>query len=106
MKFISALLLAVCIPVQAAFVDGNELYKDLTSDSPVDKLHAIGYLAGVTDAGDQVFFCVPANVTLRQVMDMTIVLLRDSPSIRNLSGDIIVIKMLEKRWPCQKGKPI
>jgi hypothetical protein len=107
MKIFSALIFAVSLPVSAAFVDGNELYKDITSNDPIDNMHALGYISGVADTGHEVFFCIPSNVTLRQIVDMTEIELRNNPSIRNYTADGILIAILKKRWPCaNKGKTI
>ena len=107
MKIFSALIFAVSLPVSAAFVDGNELYNDMISDNPIDNIHALGYISGVADTGHEVFFCIPPNVSLRQIFDMTEIELKNNPSIRNYTADRILIAILKKRWPCaNKGKTI
>lgn len=101
------LLAALCfIPVMAnaEFISGNDLYKDLRSESTVDKVYALGYIAGVSDAGQGGSHCIPTTVSLGQIQDMAINYLRKNPEIRNLSADVLLSMMLMERWPC-KDKP-
>lgn len=104
------LLAALCfIPAMASaeFISGNELYKDLRSEEVVDRVYALGYIAGVSDAGQGGSHCIPNTVSLGQIQDMAINYLRKNPEIRNLSADVLLSMMLMERWPCknkQKGK--
>ena len=105
-KFLASLLM---IPAMASaeFTSGNDLYKDLRSDKLVDNIYALGYIAGVADAGQSGSHCIPTSVSLGQLQDMVIDYLRKNAEIRNLSADVLVSLMLIERWPCknkQKGK--
>jgi len=106
-KFIAALLF---IPTMASaeFNSGNDLYADLLSESTGKRMYALGYLAGVSDAGNSLTHCIPSNVTLRQIQDMAINYLQKNADVRNLSADVIIGIMLMERWPCNNkgGKGI
>jgi hypothetical protein len=106
-KFIVALLF---IPTMASagFINGNDLYQDLRSDDSINRVYALGYIAGVADAGQTGTHCIPSTVSLGQIRDMTLNYLRKNAEIRNLSADVLVGMMLMERWPCNNkgGKGI
>jgi hypothetical protein len=99
-KFLAALLFLPAM-ASAEFTSGNDLYKDLRSDKVSDNLYALGYIAGVADAGQSGSHCIPNSVTLGQIQDMALDYLRKNADIRNLSADILVGLMLLERWPCK-----
>ena len=101
MKKILAGLLFVPVMASAEFTSGNDLYKDLRSESTVDKVYALGYIAGVADAGQGGSHCIPTSVSLGQLQDMTLNYLRNNAEIRNLSADVLIGIMLLERWPCK-----
>ncbi len=103
-----AALAAGCLfsaAAQASFWTGNDLLKRLRGDE-VDRIHAMGYIAGVHDTGNGVTHCTPPGVTLGQLRDMMTMFLEQYPSIRNEPGDALVVAVLGAAWPCaaQKGK--
>lgn len=104
MKKLIATLLFIPIMASAEFTSGNDLYKDLRSDKLVDNIYALGYIAGVADAGQSGSHCIPTSVSLGQLQDMVIDYLRKNAEIRNLSGDVLVGLMLLERWPCKEKK--
>jgi hypothetical protein len=104
MKKIIATLLFVPAMVQAEFVTGNTLFKDMNGDV-VDKSIALGYVMGVSDAYTNVTVCLPANVTAGQVQDVVKRYLENNPDKRHYTADSLVRDSLEKVWPCkQQGK--
>jgi hypothetical protein len=95
-------LLFVSTSATAAFRDGNKLLSEINSSTLDDKIYAMGYIAGVSDATYSATHCAPGNVTLSQIMDMTRDYLTRNASIRNLPADILISTMLTDRWPCPK----
>lgn len=100
MKKILCSLLFMPAMASAEFMDGNQLLNELQSTDTVRRVYGMGYVAGVTDANMSITHCMPPNVNLGQVRDMTEQYLMANPSIRNLSADLIIAGMLTKRWPC------
>ena len=101
MKNLLFSFLIVCSAAQAEFMDGNQLLNEIQSTEGFRRIYGMGYIAGVTDANMSITHCMPSNVSLGQVRDMTEQYLMANPSIRNLSADLLIAGMLTKRWPCQ-----
>jgi hypothetical protein len=97
--FILALLIAGS--ANAEFSDGNKLLSDMNGDA-MDRMHALGYVTGVFDAGRNLVHCPPTNVTAGQISDMVKNYLNNIPADRHLTGDTIVFKVLKATWPCAK----
>jgi len=109
MKQIAVALCALSLSTQAlSFMTGNELLKRMKAEA--GSYHAgtaIGYVLGVMEAGQGWNHCLPADVTLKQVMDMTERTLIAVPEKRHLSADGYVTATLNKEFPCQKkGTPL
>lgn len=101
-RLITLLSALVCASANAGvFWDGNRLYNKLTGDSG-DRMQALGYIMGVSDAVDAILVCAPANATAGQLNDMVKQYLDQYPSIRHLAADSIVTRALERVWPCEK----
>lgn len=98
--FILAALL--CGSAHAEFKTGNQLLADLQEPIGYRTGVAMGYIMGVTDAGNGVNFCPPENVTAGQLHDMIKNRLISVPAIRHFSADIIIHSILETVWPCAK----
>ena len=100
-KFIVGLLF---IPVMASaeFVNGNDLLKELQSSDPIRRGFVMGYIAGVADANNSITWCPPGGINLGQLRDMIEQYLVANASIRNLSGDVLIGDMLNRRWPCKR----
>jgi len=101
MKILPTILLALSLSAHAEFVDGNKLYSWLNGDE-MEQLVGKGYVAGVFDAFHGTGHCAPANVTLKQVDDMTKIFLRSDPANRHESASLLVLVMLDRYWPCPK----
>ena len=98
--FILAALL--CGSAHAQFRTGNQLLADMQEPFGYKSGVAMGYVMGATEAGNGVFFCLPATVTAGQVNDMVRNRLTNTPSIRHFTADIIIHTVLEAVWPCAK----
>lgn len=90
----------------AGFISGNDLYKDLDRDikggAGYAEGHSSGYITGVADAFDGVIFCLPGNVTIRQVKHVVYNYMRDNPADWNKAGDLNIVNALKQTWPCKK----
>lgn len=102
-KFIAATVIALSsISAHAEFVDGNKLLQWLESSEDAERALATGYIAGVFDGLTGAVICAPSNVTVRQVMDMTLAGLKAAPSARDKSADQFVATVGSIKWPCKK----
>ena len=95
-----ALILAAALPAHAQFRTGNQLLTEIQEPASYRSGLAMGYIMGVTDAGNGVNFCPPSNATAGQISDMVRNRLFDTPAIRHLPADIIIYSILEPVWPC------
>jgi hypothetical protein len=68
-KLIAGLLFVPCV-ASAEFLSGNDLLSRMNSEEVVQRMFALGYVAGVSDAQQHVFSCPPAGVTNGQVRDV------------------------------------
>ena len=95
--------LALAAPLaHAEFLSGNMLYDRLNGNTS-DQMLAMGYIAGVYDAGQGVLHCGPSNLTLGQITDMVKITIRDQPQNRHFSADAFVTVTVKNQWPCKKG---
>lgn len=101
MKRIVIIAAMFCGSAQAEFMDGNKLLSDIQSVDMADRFFAMGYIAGVADAGRGVHSCPPANVTIGQMRDAVRQHLEATPTLRHYTADLIVNYVLKKAWPCQ-----
>jgi len=109
MKKILVSLLLVPIMASAEFITGNDLLEDLQSGETVKRVFAMGYIAGVADANHSVTYCPPEGISLGQLRDMVEQYITTNASIRNLSADVLIGDMLNRRWPCktpQRGRGV
>lgn len=94
-------------PAQAEFWTGNKLYSLCTSAEAFDQALCLGYVTGVHDADEHVYHCSPPTVTVGQIKDIVVKVLREAPEIRDKSADVIVSQTLRALYPCkqQQQKP-
>ena len=102
MKKLLLLLAFVSASASAEFMDGNKLLFDLQSAHADERMFAMGYIAGVADAGRGTQSCPQPNVTIGQMRDAVRQHLEITPTLRHFSADIIVNHVLGKAWPCPK----
>lgn len=97
-------LFAVSSVANAAYYTGNELFNKMTSKDTIDKMFALGYIAGVHDAIENVAVCAPQGVTLGQLGDVVLKKLRSIPEHRHNSADSLVFVALTEAFPCKNKK--
>ncbi|CAB4134774.1 hypothetical protein UFOVP274_60 [uncultured Caudovirales phage] len=99
--------LAICLmfPViaHAEFWTGNQLLAKMQDPSAGERMFALGYVSGVSDALTGVVTCPPLSVTVGQVNDMVRSLLEANPGDRHKSADIFVRAAMQAQWPCKKS---
>lgn len=101
MKWAAAAAIVVACNAHAEFYSGNELLAKMESDHVVDRLMALGYVIGVSDTGDGVTHCPPANITTGQVRDLVKGHLTRNPGSRHYSADSLITNLLRTTWPCK-----
>ena len=104
MKKLLVALLMVPAVAHAGFLDGNELFKRMTSSDVTDRIHALGYVVGVYDAYESDNHCAPSGVTAGQVRDVVKLYFDRNPEVRNYQADILIRDALRRVWPCAKKK--
>ena len=86
----------------ADYFDGNDLNTLMDSSRPQDIGMFRGYVAGVQDFNNGVLFCAHANVTLSQSSAIVQKYLAENPQIWHLSAKELVVRALQKSFPCKK----
>ena len=105
MKKPLAMLLLIPALARAEFLTGNDLLALIQSREVMDRMQALGYIQGVTDANMSIFICPPSGVTAGQVQDMIRNYLQNTPATRNRSADRLIQDALKSIWPCQNRAP-
>lgn len=62
-----------------------------------------GYIGGVIDTS-HTLFCIPPGVTKREIINITIVYLRDHSDKLGLYAPNLVIKAMRTAFPCKDGR--
>jgi hypothetical protein len=103
-KIVVALFLLVYVDVATAgFKDGNALKRDLETTELFSYGYGFGYVIGVADAYDQVFFCLPSGqsgVTAGQLKDVVLRYLKEHPENLHFTAPSLIFEALKKFWPC------
>lgn len=104
-KIIATLMLAPTLASAQVgyFETGNTLYEKMGSTSPVEKMVALGYVKGISDAHSGTSICPPSNITAGQINDMVFQFLRSYPEHRSYTGNAVVLYVLSSNWPCNNG---
>jgi hypothetical protein len=105
MALVAGTLLLFCISqnVNAAFKTGKALYDDCTSDSRPKRTLCRGYVAGISDAREELGLICPAkSVDVRQMIDVVVKYLSDHPEDRHYTASDKVGLALEKAFPCKE----
>jgi hypothetical protein len=103
------------VPADAGFYSGNELLEVCTTErgdtAYFEKTYeCIGYIAGAVDAfnttreANKLRSCIPGDVTISRLKDVTIDFLRANPIDRHASASKLVFAATRKEWPCSKKK--
>ena len=99
--FVAAVLAVTMIgTAQARLTTGRDLMQHCIS-SP-DSFCA-GYIGGVIDTSHSLF-CFPPEVTKREIINITIVYLRDHSDKLGLYAPNLVIKAMRAAFPCKDGR--
>jgi hypothetical protein len=102
MNLIVAAVLAASLlgPVQAKMTTGNDLmqYCIAAPDG-----FCAGYVGGVIDT-THALFCFPPEVTKKEIINITIVYLRDHSDKLGLYAPNLVIKAMRVAFPCKNGR--
>lgn len=99
----------------AGFYTGKELYDvcttERTSKTYVEKtFECVAYITGAVDAFNttrevnKLKSCIPADVTISELKDVTVDFLRNNPVDRSTSASTLVFAATRKAWPCSKKK--
>lgn len=100
MRKLLAALLFVPAMARADFFDGNILLKELRDVNSYGFFTSIGYIQGVVDAHNSLFFCAPVGITAGQARDVVKNHLEANPQIRHLPAEQIIRDRLKQIWPC------
>jgi hypothetical protein len=83
----------------AEWLDGNKLHDQCVEHT----LHGLGYMKGAVDAivMNVDGFCIPPNVTGRQLSDVICQDLRENPKDRDKPAAFLVFMSLKRAWSCK-----
>ena len=106
--FISLALGAVLLPpffgqlAYADYFDGNDLIK-LMDSREVEAVSVYrGYVAGVQDSFNGVYFCMPPNVRLSQTCEIVTQYVKMYPTKWHEAAKNLIIEALKNAFPCKK----
>lgn len=97
--------LACASTASASFLDANDLYSNLRSNSAYRKGFATGLITGVASAIPDEIVCIPDGATIGQLKDIVEKNLAEYPELRHLPAEIFVEVALIGVFPCEKTKP-
>lgn len=60
-----------------------------------------GYITGVADAVKNIVACIPSGVIYEQIWRVVIKYLQNHPEELHLPPDVLIVKALEKAFPCK-----
>jgi hypothetical protein len=105
-KMIGALLLAPMFAHASGFVTGNDLLRNMNSESIGNRMHALGFVIGVHDTLSDEVICAPNGVTAGQLRDVVKKKLTENPEVRDMGAAVLVMVTLAGTYPCpdKKGK--
>jgi hypothetical protein len=92
-------------------IDGNRLIQLCTSD---DLGYCAAYVRGAADVvrfwqyvqPDVMTGCIPAQADAKQIIDVVLKFIRESPQDRHNAGAVIIAMAAVNAWPCKtQGKP-
>jgi phosphoglucomutase len=103
------------IAADASFYTSKELYEVCTTERAnkayvENTYECVAYITGAVDAFNttrevnKLKSCIPANVTISRLRDVTVDFLRENPADRNTSASTLVFAATRKAWPCTKKK--
>jgi hypothetical protein len=105
---LATLLFLFFIIVYAQFKTGNNIYSMLTNSNSnmfiqaAEENYAMGYIIGVYDSFDGIFFSAPTGVTQGQVFDVVKKYLEENPASRHEIASKLIIRALAEAFPIKK----
>jgi hypothetical protein len=100
-------LLTLTAEARAAFMDGNALHADCTSNNYVERGTCLGYVEGVVDNLDEIRSaqnvrrCIPDGTVGHQVVDVVVNYLREHPEGKSYAASSLVIFAVLQAWNCK-----
>lgn len=102
-------------PANAGFYSGSQLYEVCTakrsSKAYIENMYeCVAYIAGAVDAfnttreATKLKRCIPADVTVSKLKDVTVKYMRDRPADHGKSASALVLAATRKAWPCSTKK--
>lgn len=113
-RLIVGSLLMASFGASANFYDGNDLRQwsmaltksnlgnYISSSEAADASLFQGYVAGVYEYGENVYFCTPDKTRLIQLTDAVTNFINKNPSLRNKPAANLVDQALMDAFPCNK----
>lgn len=109
-KILTVAFLAISVPAQAQFYDGNGLHEACQSSSQVITGWAAGYVDAISAVNNSIdpngqpydypAFCIPRGVKLSQVRDVICNALDDEPATRDWAAGFLAHNAIIDAWPC------
>ncbi len=106
------MLLALMIITECSYAyTGNELEKKMVEYEKLDNDITInftasgnysGYVTGVADATNGLFWCNPGNITYNQEFKVVSKYLNNNPEKLHLKAVDLVVQALTEAFPCKK----
>jgi hypothetical protein len=93
-------------PVSSEFVPGNVFVETCNNPAPDRQAACVAYTAGIVDSflrSGQ--FCLPPNISPKEISDFTKSYINRTASIRGQSALMMVLYALKAKWPCTGGGP-
>jgi hypothetical protein len=96
----AVLAVSMAVTVQARMTTGNDLMQHCsnTTDS-----FCAGYIAGVIDTS-HALFCIPPDVSKLEILNITIMYLKQHPKKLGLYAPNLVVKSIRSAFPCKDGR--
>ena len=97
-----ALLMALFLPTltYADYFSGNDIMGSWNNKYHESNIMIRGYITGVQDAYNGVYFCVDSEVKMSQAAEIVIKYLKDNPAKWHEAGKNLVIEALSKEFSC------
>lgn len=99
MKKLALLAALIGGTAHAEFYTGNQLL-NMMNGSNMEKMHALGYVVGVSDVWTGVRICPSSGVNAGQVNDVVQQYLTNNPHLRHQTADALTLTALGNVWPC------
>lgn len=117
MKSLLAAVIAVFVLLAAepthALQNGSDLHSDCTRGNPFSQGYCEGFIIGVLSAHlspwvinlqkGRTYFCIPGEVTFKQITEIVEKYLADNPSRNRYRADINVWTAMTEAFPCSKN---